>query len=139
MTDTTQTIADSTPITVPVVRASGFGVMSVALIAMLSSVVSIAAYHYAVTPSQTRLAVVDLPAVFRDKEAAFTAALTRDGATEQERQDALDTAKDFARRLPKALDELADDCACVVLTSNAVAGRHRVPDMTPALRAKVGL
>lgn len=125
----------------PLTPAAGPSLLAVALIALLASVASVGVYHAAVVSSQTRLAIVDLPAVYREREAAFERLLTRgtrDGASARDREEAMAMAGDFARRLPKALDELAAECGCTVLTSNAVAGRHRLPDLTAALRAKVG-
>ena len=119
---------------------NGLGLLPVAVIAMLVSTMAVAAYHVAVTPQLTRIAVVDLASVYRDKESAFEKALTKDGVTAREREDALSMATDFARRLPRALDELATECQCTVLATNAVAGRRpETRDLTLALRAKVGL
>jgi hypothetical protein len=118
----------------------GLGLLSVTAIAMVASAMAIAAYHVALAPQLTRIAVVDLASVYRAKESAFEKALTKDGVTAREREDALSMATDFARRLPRALDELATECQCTVLATNAVASRRsETRDLTLALRAKVGL
>lgn len=129
------------PVVVPTSASAGQGGVSIVmagLIAMLASGLSIGAYHLAMAPNMTRLAVVDLPTIYREKEAVFERMLTREDASDKEREAALAMARDFAVRLPKALDELASECACTVLTGNAVAGRYRAVDLTPALRAKIG-
>ena len=125
------------PVAVPAGQG-GVSLVMAGLIAMLASGLSVGAYHLAMAPHMTRLAVVDLPAVYREKETAFERMLTKEGATDKEREAALAIAREFAVRLPKALDELANECACTVLTDNAVAGRYKALDLTAALRAKVG-
>jgi hypothetical protein len=83
---------------------------------------------------------VDLAAVYRDREVAFARELAAEGVGEAERQRALVGAQTFARAIPTALDELAEECRCVVLLGNAVAGHGgRVADLTPTLRRKVGM
>jgi hypothetical protein len=122
----------------PTPRA-GVGIMAVAIIAVLASGISVVTYHLVMAPRLTRLAVVDLPAVYREKEAAFEHALTKENATQAERDAAMNMAAEFAKQLPKALDELATECGCTVLATNAVAGRYNVMDVTPSLRTKIGL
>ena len=136
-----QPVAVPTPTPTPATVSAGQGgvsLMMAGLIAMLASGLSVGAYHLAMAPHMTRLAVVDLPAVYREKETAFERMLTKEGATDKEREAALAIAREFAVRLPKALDELANECACTVLTDNAVAGRYKAVDLTATLRAKVG-
>lgn len=118
---------------------TGVGLIAVAFIAILASGLSVGTYHLVMAPKLTKIAVVDLPAVYREKEAAFERAITKENATQAERNAALNIATDFARQLPKALDELATECGCTVLSSNAVAGRYNASDLTSALRTKIGL
>ena len=118
---------------------AGVGLIAVAFIAILACGLSVGTYHLVMAPKLTKIAVVDLPAVYREKEAAFERAITKENATQAERDAALTIATDFARQLPKALDELATECGCTVLSSNAVAGRYNASDLTSALRAKIGL
>lgn len=89
-----------------------------------------------VRPAQ-RIGLVDVAEVYRQKEAEFTLLLTHTGS-EDDRQKALRMARTFAQRLPVALEELAQDCACLVLLKSAVAGTtpHTV-DLTAQLRQKV--
>jgi hypothetical protein len=49
-------------------------------------------------------------------------------------------ARQFAQRLPLALEELPRDCACLVVIRSAIAGSppHAV-DLTPLLKHKVAL
>lgn len=84
--------------------------------------------------------VVDLAAVYREKEEAFAKIIGNDKATEDERNKAVSSAQAFAKALPIALEALSQECGCVVLMGNAVASRSaQVQDLTPLLRAKVGM
>lgn len=84
--------------------------------------------------------VVDLAAVYREKEEAFAKILGSDASSEEDRSKALAAAQAFAKSLPAALESLSQECGCVVLMGNAVASRTaRVQDLTPLLRAKVGM
>ena len=91
-----------------------------------------------VSPAQL-VGVVDVGEVYRMKEAQFAQIVTR-GASEDERQKALALARQFARRLPLAMEELPRDCHCLVVVRTAVAGSppHAV-DLTPMLKHKVEL
>jgi len=86
------------------------------------------------------LGVVDLAAVYREKEEAFAKIVGSDKATEEERNKAVAAAQAFAKTLPAALASLSQECGCVVLMGNAVASKTaQVQDLTPLLRAKLGL
>ena len=91
-----------------------------------------------VHPAQL-VGVVDVGEVYRMKEAQFAQIVTR-STSEVERQKALALARQFAQRLPLALEELPRDCHCLVLVRTAVAGSapHAV-DLTPLLKHKVDL
>jgi len=85
------------------------------------------------------IGVVDLNAVYRQKEAEFTRRVTEAG-TEAERDQAMKEARLFARRLPMALEALPLECRCVVvLKSVVVSSGPDTLDLTPGLRAKLGL
>ena len=88
----------------------------------------------------TRLVgIVDVNEVYRLKEAEFTQQVTKVGS-EGDRQKALGMARQFAQRLPLALEELARDCQCLVLVRTAVAGAPPAGiDLTPLLKRKVDL
>ena len=86
------------------------------------------------------LGVVDLATVYREKEDAFAKIIGNDKATEEERNKAVAAAQAFAKTLPAVLASLSQECRCVVLMDNAVASKTaQVQDLTPLLRAKLGL
>ena len=65
-----------------------------------------------------------------------TESCVMDGAGKLHRH--MDLATSFARRLPRALEELPADCRCLVVLKSAVAGpTARTLDLTPVLKTKV--
>lgn len=117
----------------------GIGVFELAAVSAVVAIGAVATYHALVLPrSLPRLAAVDLAAIYREQEEAFTRVITQEGVTDSERERAISRAEAFARGLPAALEELSQECACALLASNAVAGHHGVLDLTDALRRKVG-
>jgi NAD(P)H-nitrite reductase large subunit len=89
-----------------------------------------------VRPAQV-IGVVDVGEVYRLKEAEFARLVTKPGSGE-ERDRAMLLARQFAQRLPLALEELPRDCSCLVVLKTAIAGAtaHTV-DLTPYLKAKL--
>jgi len=141
MTDETRApdaIPESAPPPASVRR--GVGVLELALVSTVAAAAAVAAYHFVVLPRQLpQLATVDLAALYREQETAFTGVVFQDNVTDEARQMAIGRAEAFARVLPGALEELSQDCGCTVLSSNAVAGRHGVIDLTAELRRRIGL
>ena len=118
----------------------GVGVFELVAVSAVVAAAAVATYHYWLLPPQLpRLATVDLAALYREQEAAFSRVVSQEGVTAGEREQAMARAEAFARSLPDALEELSQACACTVLSSNAIAGRHGVVDLTPELRRRVGL
>lgn len=102
------------------------------------------AYDQVARTRELRVAVVDVAAVYRWKEAQFTALLIQPGSAANAPQ----LAADFARRLPQALDEIATECQCLLLTRAVLAGQPApaagsgagpVADWTATLQQKLGL
>ncbi len=114
--------------------------MFVLLANTLLTLGTIGVYHVLAGDRQTRLAVVDLATVYREKEQQFSKLIADENATEADRKKAVAAAQEFAKTLPAALAALSEECGCVVLLGNAVASRTaQVADLTPLLRAKVGM
>jgi len=84
--------------------------------------------------------VINLSAVYREKDADFAERITRAG-TDAEREHVLAAARDFSHRLPVAIElKVAHECRCIALISDAVVTPSpRAIDLTPSLRRKVGL
>jgi hypothetical protein len=109
------------------------------LVAALLSALTVLAYDRTVMRPALVVGVVDVGEVYRQKEADFTGMVTQ-AASEEERQKALQVARQFAQRLPVALEELPRDCGCLVVVRSAIAGipPHAI-DLTPSLKHKVAL
>ena len=101
--------------------------------------ITLLAYDRVVVRPARLIGVVDVGEVYRLKEAEFTQIVTKSGS-EDERQRALAMARQFAQRLPVALEELPRDCACLVVIRTAVAGfPPNATDLTALLKRKVDL
>ena len=107
-----------------------------ALLAALLAAAGIAAYDRWVLRPALVVGVVDLSEVYRAKEAEFTQLLTNTGS-DAERERALALARRFSQRLPAALEELPQECGCLVVIKSAIAGAPNSRDLTPVLRRKV--
>lgn len=106
---------------------------------MTALLIAIALLGYSrlvVSPAQ-RIGVVDVNEVYRLKEAEFTQLVTGT-QSEDDRQKALALARRFAQRLPQALEELPQDCRCLVVVRTALAGMPpNAVDLTALLKSKV--
>jgi len=111
-----------------------------ALHALLSIAIvgaALVAYDQGVVQPALRVGVVDLAEVYRVKEAAFARALSASGSDE-DRLRALIQAREFAQRLPVALEELPRECRCLVILKSALAGpTPNGIDLTALLKKKV--
>lgn len=126
-------------------RATGptLTVLVAVTLAVLCALAALAVYDRQVVRPGLRLGIVDVGEVYRQREAEFTRLVTDAGSAstpqaDQARAQALAMAQQFARRLPAALQELAQDCACLVLLKSAVAGAPaHAQDLTGLLRQKL--
>lgn len=111
-----------------------------ALVSVFVVAIGLAAYHHYVRAPRDRIGVIDVTEVYRLKEKEFTDLVTRVGASESDKDRAMAGAEAFARALPQALEELPQECGCLVLLRNAIAATTPATiDLTPALKRKVGL
>jgi hypothetical protein len=110
-----------------------------ALVSVTVVVTALLAYDRLVMLPAQLIGVVDVGEVYRLKEAEFTRLVTK-ANSDDERQQALTVAHQFAQQLPLALEELPRDCRCLVLVRTAIAGvpPHAV-DLTALLKRKVAL
>jgi hypothetical protein len=89
---------------------------------------------------ELRVAVVDVAAVYRWKEAHFTTLLTQPGSDSRADVSPPELAAEFARELPAALEEIVAECHCLLLTRAVLAGQPaHVPDLTANLKQKLGM
>jgi hypothetical protein len=111
---------------------------------VLLIVLAVVAYDRYTRVRELRVAVVDVTAVYRWKEAQFTALLTHPGTDARAEANAPQLAAEFARELPQALDDIAAECRCLLLTRAVLAGAPEhvaahVADLTSKLKQKLGM
>jgi hypothetical protein len=113
------------------------GLASQLAVALVVAAASLLAYDRLVVRPSLRVGIVDVAAVYRAKEAEFAQLLK--AHADPDRDKALLLARDFARRLPLALEELPRECGCLVVIRSAVAGPSaNSVDLTAALTRKLG-
>lgn len=129
---------------VPDARAgSGLSVRGWLMVAALQSVLTAAAmagYDHLYGKPWRQYGVVDVQEIYRLKEKQLVEIASRPGVGEAEKGRVVEAAAQFAQQFPKALDELPNDCRCLVLVRTAIAAE--VPgmrDLTPLLRRKLGV
>ena len=111
-----------------------------ALVSLVIVCVALVAYDRAVRRPAARIGLIDVGELARLKDDRVLEVLTKAGATEDEKKAAVAFGTRFATAFPQALDELSDECDCLVLSRSAVAGSPpNAVDLTPRLRQKVGL
>ena len=111
-----------------------------ALLSVVIVCVSLVAYDRLVRRPATRIGLIDVGEVVKLKDARVLDVLTQAAATDDEKKAALMFGTRFAAIFPHALEELTEECDCLVLARSAVAGLpQNAVDLTPALKQKVGL
>ncbi len=91
------------------------------------------------TPPRT-FAVLDVAELYRLKEAEIAAVLMRQDTPEPARAQALARAAAFSASVTTLLASLPGECGCLILARGAVVGSDAaVPDLTPAVRRRLGL
>ena len=111
-----------------------------ALLTVFLVATGLAAYHRGVRLPAERIGMIDVAQVYRLKEKAFTEMVTKAQASDADKDKAIELAQAFALALPEALDELAQECNCLVLVRSAVAApTPGMIDLTPALKHRLGL
>lgn len=109
------------------------------LAAVMAIALGLLIYDHWIAPPTLRVGVVDLNAVYREKEAEFTRRIT-EARSDADRDQAMQAAREFAQQLPQALESLPQECQCLVLLSTAIITPAPITqDLTPRLRQKVGL
>ncbi len=98
-----------------------------AALAFAISAALLAAYHFLVPPPAAKFGRVDLASVIAEQQRGF-AELVAKGEAER----AYDHAAHTGKSLSQAVGELARECGCVILVSDAVVAG--AVDLTPRLR-----
>ena len=111
-----------------------------ALVTLLIVSLALLAYDRLVRRPATRIGLIDVGELVRLKDDRVLDVLTKAAATDEEKKAALGFGTRFTTVLPHALEELAQECECLVLSRSAVAGSPpNAVDLTSMLKQKVGL
>jgi hypothetical protein len=111
-----------------------------ALVSLLIVSLSLVAYDRLVRRPATRIGLIDVGELVRLKDDRVLDVLTKAAATDEDKKAALGFGTRFATVFPHALEELAQECDCLVLARSAVAGSPpNAVDLTAVLKQKVGL
>ena len=120
----------SGPTAAPISHLPMGWVLGLAMSAALAFAISaalLAAYHFLVPPPAAKFGRVDLASVIAEQQRGF-AELVAKGEAER----AYDHAARTGKGLSQAVNELARECGCVILVSDAVVAG--AVDLTPRLR-----
>jgi hypothetical protein len=108
-------------------------------ISVAAACLAVLAYDRLLATKPRTIAVVSLQTVIDAKEAQFAEALSRAGATDDDRVKAFQDVPEFANELAKHVASIASECEnCIVLVKDAVVG-HADVDLTPKLMARLGI
>ena len=87
-----------------------------------------------------RLAVLDVGELYRLKEKAVAARLSKAGAGEAERADILKDVVSFNHDIARLIEALPAECQCLIFARGALlAPESQLTDLTPAARRRLGL
>ncbi len=115
-------------------------IIIIACVVLILQAASLALYHRAVIQKHPVIAVIDLAGVYRAKEEQYAKLVSADKNDPKARQAAIEEVQRFSQQMPGHLQTISSECQCLVILANAVASkRPETADLTPLLRAKVGL
>ena len=108
------------------------------LLSLLIAALAVFLYDRLLAPRPRPIAVVNLQSVLEAKEAQFSDIVVRQGISDAERKQAVDSVDWMMANLRPALAALSAECNCILLIREAVVGPAEL-DLTPQLLGKVGL
>ena len=115
-----------------------YGIQAVSVLAAI--LLSLTIYHYTVVEkSAQRIALLDINEVVSTKQLEITELSLRKGMTDKDREDLYDQIAAFSKDIEKAVEEIQSECGCTLLVRSAVVKAANGEDLTPALKARLGL
>ena len=110
------------------------------ILVLLAMVLSISIYHFAVVErTAQRFALLDISEVIGIKQLVIADMATRPGMTDKDREQIYDSVASFARAMEAAVAQIQLECACTLLVRGAVVKTTAAEDLTPLLKARLGL
>lgn len=96
------------------------------------------AWHWLDKKHHPRIAVVDIAAIMKVKEAQFTEMLSKPGVTDDDRRKSYDQIQRFGADLGAAVKELPQKCGCIVVNKAAIVVGE-AEDLTADLKTSLGM
>ena len=96
-------------------------------------------YHISFARKPIRLAVLDLNFIMEAKELEFTAMLSRPGATDVERKNALALVAGIEPDLRRIVADVRKECQCEILIKAAALSSDQLPDITKVVADRMGV
>lgn len=97
-------------------------------------------YHFTIAEKNAqRIALLDINEVVSTKQLAITELSLRKGVTDRDREDLYDQITSFSKEIEKAVEDIQAECGCTLLVRSAVVKAANGEDLTPVLKAKLGL
>lgn len=106
------------------------------LVSLAVSVAVLAGYHV-MTQGKSKPGMVDVASLLEINELIFTEKISKPGASEADKEQALEQVKHAAPKIEQAVLEIQQECNCLLLTKPAVVGDTAI-DYTPRIRKALG-
>ncbi len=110
--------------------------LMVLILSFPAAIGAVLAYHVLVAPRP--VGMVDAAGLWKSGQSATAQALVRPESTDEQRRAALVDAQRFGERLQTALNQVAEECRCVLVTSSAVLA-GKAPDYTGSVARRLAV
>lgn len=119
-----------------------FGLTDYVLVGLVALSVSVcvfaAGWFFIVSSAQSKVGVLDLPAIVELEEMSLTLSMMNASVTDDDREKAFNRVKGFGPRLEVAIEQARQECGCILLTRNAMVGQSEF-DQTQRVKELLGL
>lgn len=115
-----------------------YAIQGVLVLAAIFLALSI--YHFTIFEKTVqKFALLDINEVVGLKQLTITELSLRKEATDKSREDLYDQITAFTKDIEKAVSEIQTECGCTLLVRSAVVKTSDGEDLTPLLKARLGL
>lgn len=106
------------------------------LVALVVSAAVLTTYHF-ITHAKSKPGMVDVASLLEVNELIFTERISKPGASEADKELALEQVRHAAPKIEQAVFEIQKECDCLLLAKPAVVGDTAI-DYTPRIRKVLG-
>lgn len=110
---------------------------TVVAVSLLLCTVLIALNNWYSRSRSQRIATVDMRVVLQAKQKQVGDILIMEGATDDMRKAAVDSATGYAARVERVLDEILEQCQCVLVSKDLVVAGSAARDYTANVLARL--